>query len=180
MANTAATLPGTASQSGATNVWDDPDQIKAQNDTGCYAARTTDANSAVLIGSNYGFTIPTAATIKGIVVTIRRYHTASTSPMPIDVTVQLRKAGVAAGDNLSAGASFPAAWEDKVFGSSTNMWGTTWTAAEINNSGFGIGYQLYRYTTVSGDPYVDSIKITVYYTIPGGQSALFGGGVTIL
>jgi hypothetical protein len=53
------------------------------------------------------------------------------------------------------------------FGNATDLWGTTWTAAEINASGFGFGVQGAggsNGTTIT----MSGARITVHYTGAGG------------
>ena len=55
------------------------------------------------------------------------------------------------------------------YGNSTDLWGTTWTLAEINASTFGA--LLKAGDALLSTPSTDAMRITVYYTVPGG-----GGG----
>jgi hypothetical protein len=51
-----------------------------------------------------------------------------------------------------------------VYGGNTDMWGTNWTVADINSSGFGAAYYVYCNTTCIGDTLsVFAASITVYY-----------------
>lgn len=166
MAISVTKFPQTTTQTGSGVDWTGTLELNDQDDGyEITLPMTSDANSKVLVGSNFGFTIPTNATIKGIEAIIRRIHSVTTSPYPSEITTQLRKAGTAVGDNKASG-NYTNAWLNKTYGGATDLWGTTWTPADINNSGFGLGHVLYRYTTASGDPYIDCFKITVYYTIP--------------
>ena len=49
------------------------------------------------------------------------------------------------------------------FGGASDLWGRSWTPADVNDSGFGVAL----YATASGDNgngYVDYVQVTVYYT----------------
>lgn len=53
--------------------------------------------------------------------------------------VYVLKAGSTSGTPWSDYENWPASNEVAVYGGPTSLWGTTWTAAEINASGFGAG-----------------------------------------
>lgn len=82
-------------------------------------------------------------------------------------SIRLTKtAGVVIGDDLGSGTdSFPlGALTWFTYGGETNLWGTTWTAAEINASGFGASVSAYN-VTGGGSAEIDAIRITVYWHI---------------
>ena len=43
-----------------------------------------------------------------------------------------------------------------------DLWGETWTAEDINDADFGVGFSVHR--TALNNPAVDHIRITIYYT----------------
>lgn len=84
----------------------------------------------------------------------------------MDNLVYLTKAGTIVGSNYAnTGAEWPTANAYTSYGGSSNLWGTTWTVAEINNSGFGA-----RVSAIvqNGTANIDHIRITVWYasTLP--------------
>lgn len=106
---------------------------------------TGDTNTLTVTG--LGFAIPSGATIKGI--TVRLYRGANRTNAVQDVTVQLLKAGTAVGNNKAASGYWPQIlWNayniptidglKQDYGSNTDLWGTTWSASDINNTNFGI------------------------------------------
>lgn len=113
-----------------------------------------------LFSSAHGFAIPGGSTIDGIEVTARRKCDNSKFS---DSVVRLLKAGVLVGSNLSAGATWASSYGNVTFGGSSNLWGTTWTVSDINNSGFGVALEAVK-ASGSDVAYVDYIEITVYYT----------------
>lgn len=150
------------------------------------------ANSAGLTGNTdflkiegLGFNIPAGATITGIEVDI--YRGTNRANAVTDVTVQLLKAGVAAGSNKAKSGFWPSILAgapssvfylvpgsggiEQVYGSSTDLWGTTWTPTDINNSTFGVeikANQANTLTTTGGITYVNGnpqtpVTFTVYY-----------------
>jgi len=49
------------------------------------------------------------------------------------------------------------------YGGASDLWGTSWTAADINNSGFGVGYIAHA-DSDGIRTYIEFMRITVYYT----------------
>jgi len=85
-----------------------------------------------------GTAIPTSAVIEGIEV---RKRIRSVSPGGGNSgTVQLMKAGSTAGSPIASSTNLTSSYIAEVDGGSTNMWGTTWTPADINHSGFGVTF----------------------------------------
>lgn len=114
-----------------------------------------------LKATNFGFSIPSDAIIEGIVVGIERRCIYSNSAL--DATVKLVKNNVIVGTNNASSAYWPSSSTVASYGSSSDLWGETWTYSDINSSNFGV------VTSASGSPvnhvYVDYISITVYYSV---------------
>ena len=120
--------------------------------------------SQTLMGEGFGFSIPGGATINGIVFTAYISNIGGNAYVN---SVGLLKAGVAAGTaktgTFYAGASS--------FGSSVDLWGTTWTPTDINNAGFGAAMKAVGSDYASNNPVnTNAWKITVYYTPAGSKS----------
>ena len=147
------------------NAWTNHDNTMAND--GVYATilqPTFDTlDYSYLIRSySFGFSIPTGSTINGIVVEVeRRYANGSVK----DALVQLTKTDytVRVGNNKSTGAEWTTSDNIVSFGSSTDLWGATWTVDDINGSNFGVHFVAQANGT-DADAYVDFIRITVYYT----------------
>lgn len=118
-----------------------------------------DANA--LLVTNFGFTVPTSATINGIKVDIERKHV--NPNIQKDTEIFIIKGGVAGTQNKADISTFyPTVDTYASYGGSTDLWGTTWNANEINASNFGVHF---RPTPVWGQrTSVDNIRVTVYYT----------------
>lgn len=118
----------------------------------------------------YGFAIPAGATITGIQVDItRKANINGAGQFVIDNEVKLMKAGVIQSWNEAQTAGINQ-WTtnslDVTYGGQYDMWGTTWTPADINNANFGVSLQVAINrvgSTVTAS--VDSMQITVYYTV---------------
>ena len=159
--NTGATSPQTASNddSVGTSDWINVDNIKTSNDSWASGDLRAPSTSKYLTGTNYGFTVPTGATINGIKVEIEE----STGPYgSVENSVKILKGGTISGDEQSTGATLPTNDTYVTYGGTTDLWGETWTAEDINLATFGVGF-----SAVGGIASVDHIRITVYYTTAG-------------
>jgi hypothetical protein len=116
----------------------------------------------ILKATNYGFAIPSNATISGIQINVQRVSSAGTM---VDTNAQVYKAGTIQAANRSTGAVWPTTPTLASFGGSSDLWGTTWAPSDINNSGFGAGIAAKAPTGTVDTASVDSVSITVYYTV---------------
>lgn len=94
--------------------------------------------------TNFGFSIPSGSTIVGIAAAIKwtRFASAAGNLTLADSVVQLLKAGTAVGNNEASGNLLPDAVAVASYGSEGDLWGTTWTPAQVNASNFGLELQL--------------------------------------
>jgi hypothetical protein len=89
--------------------------------------------------AQFGFAIPSTATITGISVSITRQSAdGSNTPTATDNDVTLLKNGVPTGNNEATGAPWPSTAAAVTYGSSSDLWGANWTPDDINNPGFGV------------------------------------------
>lgn len=168
-------LPTAAITTGAgVEAWVNPSGIETKN--GVYnTAVTLTANdtSQFLQGTGYGFAIPASATITGISATIYRSKSTSGITGVNDSNVQLLKAGIAVGSNRATGTPWATGISTQNYGSSSDLWGTAWTPADINNAAFGLQVSLIQIvpprTFGSSTDGIDAITITVSYTVPTGS-----------
>ncbi len=129
-----------------------------------YATNAISANStgATLSATGFGFSVPSSAIIRGIQVSVIRKATAASSIQ--DQTVQLQKAGTAVGSNKAIAGNLE--HESNVtqnYGTTSDLWGTTWTASDINNANFGLKFTAKAGATAT-TANVDYITITVTYS----------------
>jgi hypothetical protein len=128
-----------------------------------------------LIAENFGFTIPAAAAIVGVIATVTRsggfVHDGSTFT---DALIGLLPGGAFAGFNRAAVGAWPYADVGDLpaaYGSPTDLWGVALTPAIVNAANFGVVVQATFYdppTSIqSPRGYVQSVTLQVYYTIPG-------------
>lgn len=168
--------PGTVIDAGGgTGTWTNPgnatssNNVKARMDSG-------HVESSYLKATNFGFSIPSGATIDGIVVGIERSASFGTIFVG-DKTVKMVKAGTISGTNKATATVYPLGDTYEDHGSNSDLWGLTWTDSDINDTNFGVALTIQN-NPFKGGTYVDvdHIRITVYYTAGGGgggsQSAL--------
>jgi len=129
--------------------------------------------------TNFGFSV--SGTVAGITVEVERKSTTASSTTCKDSIVQLVKDGsTGVGTNKAAAGNWPSSDAYATYGSASDLWGTTWTAAEINSSNFGVNFAAIGDTGV-GQPVgsVDHIRITVETTTGAtfvARRALMGVG----
>ncbi len=154
--NTPATIGDDASL--GTVAWSNPGNAGASDDARAEAALAANETSHALKGTNAGFAIPSNATVSGLKVQIEARTGASVSP---SLSARLVKAGSAVG--TPAVTAMTGGSVDTVYtlGGSTELWGTTWTAAEVNAADFGV--QVWAGASVAETIGVDAITLTVYY-----------------
>jgi len=167
--------PGTIAWNGSPSI---TAAISADDSNYATAALTTSATSEYLQGTNYGFFIPNDATINGIQVKIMRQSSSNSSGYSIDDSdLYLLKAGVIVSIDHAVTTDWPTSMTEATYGNSSDLWGTTWTPAEINASNFGVALSVvaeYYSRTAS----VDYIQITVYYTLPAAPTTTVGDGTS--
>ncbi len=171
-------LAGAGATSGGTGTgWSNPDRVTANDNSYTSVSGTGTAFSEGLQATNFGFSIPAAATITGIQVTIGRYQSTGSGTADIqDNAVSLIQGGTVGGSNRGATSiNWPTSEGAATYGTTTDLWGRTWTPAQINASNFGVEL---RVDNTSGfrsrTAYVDYMTITVTYTCatPAQPSAI--------
>ena len=120
--------------------------------------------------SGFGFSIPATASVTGIEVKLRKMIS---NPLPNikDSVVQLLKGALPVGLNYANNIQWPNSLTYVAYGDSTNLWGTTWTPAEINDPSFGIRL-LIKNTDFGQLAQFDHATIKVFYTLPSGEIEL--------
>ena len=155
--------------------WTNPANVFTANSTNAMAAplntmpNCAGANcfyTAGLVTANYMFAIPGVATVDGIMVEVMRM---SINGSVYDSTVKVLKAGMPVGQNKASLIAWGNTLGYTVYGGAADLWGTTWTPADINNTNFGTYLTAYNQSTVQQPgAMIDHIRITIYYTMPVG------------
>lgn len=174
---TVTATPGTCvnanNPSGTVN-WGTPGNAQAQDGTSTTAGLSNNQITNYLQCSDYGFTVPAGATINGITVTVRR-STNNTGGNPRDFSVQLLKSGTLQTTNKASASTYPTTLTNVSYGATNDLWGNTWTPADINDSGFGVSFATRRdggggTRTISVD--IISVDVTYSDNIPPTVSSI--------
>jgi len=173
---------------GGTLPWLTPENTATSNNQNATNSLTLASETTeYLKTTGFNFAVPTGSTITGIKVQIEKGKTC-TGCTVIDDIVKLLKAGSVVGDNKaltsstawpstgSGGSRYYGTASSTVDSASIDLWGTSWTAEEINNAGFGVVVSAKENSDVAASLIVDMIKITVYYDEPVGGGGGGGGG----
>ncbi|HEX6426591.1 MAG TPA: T9SS type A sorting domain-containing protein [Niastella sp.] len=124
-----------------------------------------------LQATNFGFSIPTAATVCGIEVNIEKSATnlLLSFTSVTDNNVRIIKNGSRTGTNLAQNAQWS---EDNdastTYGNNNELWGTSWTPSDINSTNFGVAISasITGIAALLPAARIDNISITVYYLDP--------------
>lgn len=149
-----------------TQSWSNAARVVASDDSYATASVNDGQVTNWLQCTGYGFSLPSHANISGIAVDIERQVSNTNGA---DAAVRLVKGGVIGVTDRSDAANYPIGSDGTVaHGGSNDLWGTTWTPANINASNFGVAFAAKKNGT-SGNArtlYIDYIRITVSYTLP--------------
>lgn len=173
MASETLSATSAASITGDGNVaWSSASNITASDDS-WVTATLGGSQRTKRLHIQFAFNIPSGATIDGIELSIERHGSSSDVR---DYAIQLSKTGgIAVGDNKASASAWPTSDGTATYGGASDLWGTTWTPAEINDVNFGVLAQA-KSTSGTVSARVDFAEMTVYYTLnapdaPTGLSA---------
>jgi hypothetical protein len=122
--------------------------------------------TAYLRITGFAFSLPSNSIINGIDVTVWAYNAYSASYPAYFSNVRLYTAGYVGNTKTSGNIPGPTAASGVTFdfGSSTDTWGYTWTASQINSQKFGVGVSVTGTATNSASVMLDYVRITVYWS----------------
>lgn len=178
MASEGPLSPSTTAEQGSGNAWTTPGNITASDNAYASYTRSTASGNKILAVTGFGFAIPTGATIDGILVEIE----GKVDVGPDGVFVGITKNGTSSAAAKTT-PEMTTTEQYQSYGGASDLWGLTWTVAEINAATFGI-----RWHPDEADGVVvslDHARITVYYT-PGpialgdGSLVFTGKGLTVV
>jgi hypothetical protein len=167
--------PNTVSASGdcvnttgiGTVAWTSPGN--AFSDNAVYASASVDGTTTnYIVCTNYGFSIPTGSTIDGIVVAVERKSNSTGNGGSQDAAMRAVKGGIIGTTDRSTTTTYTTSDVSENHGSSTDLWGTTWSVTDINASNFGAAFAAQK-ANAAGSAHtvtVDVITITVHYSPP--------------
>jgi len=155
--------------------WTNPGNINSSDNS--YATvnlSLSNTSSQGLKATNFNFSLPSYASVDGIVATFQRK--ASIADTIRDTHVYLIKNGSVSGNNKSQAAYWSTVEGDVSFGGPADLWGNSLTASDVNSSNFGVLIACAYYSAYAGTEtaYVDSVQLTVYYTYNPFQQCKIG------
>ena len=169
---TVASLANAGSSENA-EAWVSPGNVSANDGTeASITAATFDSPdiSQLLVCSNFGFTsadIPAGSTINGITVEIERRDQAIGAAS--DNRVQLAKgtafANLVGTNKADTATDWPTAVAVATYGGAADLWGTTWTDAEVTATSFAVMLSV-QADAANTDIFVDFVRVTIDYTAP--------------
>ena len=169
--NSPTSADGSSQAGGGTITWTNPTYATSSDNYRATAALPKGVISYYLQVTGFNFNIPTNARIDGIVVEVER-SIAETTTYTKDNSIKIIQGGAISGNEYADTAT---AWPINsgdayaTYGGSSDLWGLSWTAADINSSNFGVAVQA-KNTKVkaafTNTAQVDHIRITVYYILP--------------
>lgn len=169
-------LAGTGTDAGGAHPWTNPSNVTS---TVSYATITLAANlnSDGLDAKQFGFTIPAALTVLGIQVDFEASSNPATalSGKPALLLTMLR-AGTPAGVSKRAFVNVTSG--PITSGGSADLWGTSWTAAQANDTAFGVRFSASA-NFAGGTFQVRNVRITVYVLGPPALPPGWDGLTTI-
>jgi hypothetical protein len=156
---------GAASVSGDSGyAWNNSPNIFSDDNLYATSSIEKSNHSKILNATNFGFAIPLNATIDGIQVDIGRKSTDSSSIL--DKSVNLIFGDATLEDNKAGSLNWATTEYVVSYGSSSDLWNTTWTPAQINSLDFGVALSVKNNNTEhSRTASIDYIKAIVTYSI---------------
>ncbi len=115
--------------------------------------------------TNFGFAIPSGATIAGVTAKIWHWDETGNGGM-VDNIVQLVKGGTVTGSNLASVSMWAAGSPEQfTYGGTGNLWGGTFTPADINAYNFGLTFLAKNTDGVDGTATIGirCVQLTVTY-----------------
>ena len=160
----------TSNSAAGTSFWTNPSNVTGASDSSfAWFDAEASGDSEYLDVTNFGFSIPSGATIDGILFEVRRREVSSSDNI-FDKLVKPLKAGTAVGTDQKSGTEWGTSFAYQSYGSSSSLLGTTWTYSDINASNFGIRIQAAESVgnSVGAEGRIEHVRCTVTYTPAAG------------
>ena len=155
--------PGTMADDSAvgTLTWATPDNAKVEDGSTAIASGAGGSQSHYLKATNFGFSIPQGAEILGILVEVKK---GASRVQSTDTAVRIVKGGSIGTTDKSSLLDWPVTILEFInYGGLADLWGETWTPADINASNFGFVISANNNPGLSSSLQIDHIKLTVKY-----------------
>lgn len=143
-----------------TAIWQNPGNVTASDDSLAFVELAAGTTSHYLKVTDFDFALGSGAIIEGIVVEIEK----SAGSGVLDSAIRIVKGGTILTTVNRTQGNWPGTDAYVTHGGVADLWGTTWTAANINNSGFGVAISCVNSGGSTQFAFVDHVRITVYYS----------------
>lgn len=177
MSSAGPTAPGSAASDSSigTKAWGTPSNILADDGTACNSAGQSSATvvyTYYLKATNFGFSIPSGATINGVEV-VWQTSRARADGTAKDYVCKLVKGGTIQGDDKAVGTDLTTSYVNYSYGGASDLWGLSLADSDVNASDFGaaISYEYSGNGTNNQIIRVDYMTITVTYTEGSGTTS---------
>ena len=153
MSDTGWKSPGTMESISDYGVpWSNPNNAKTSDNSYTVNGGGSADGSDILKASNFGFNIPTGATIDGVIISVERHGTNNISIYTLN--------------QIGYDIDLPIPSEDAYasFGSESELWDQELTPAIVNDSDFYMSASSAGDNSGDWEAYIDHIQMKVYYT----------------
>jgi hypothetical protein len=143
--------------------WTSPTAAERSDGTPAEVSAMTGGASYYLKATNFRFNLPVSATVQGIYVAWERKALSGVGLA--DNATRIVKDSVVQTADRSRPDTWPSgAYVRVLYGGATDLWGTTWSVADVNSTGFGAALSVAYVSTAGNDwPEVDSVGTYVCY-----------------
>lgn len=151
--------------------WGNVNNAKVSDNAYANLSSAYSLDTHYLKATNFGFAIPSGATINGVSVSIERKKVVGNPNSVEDSVIKLVKGGTVSGTNKSATATWNNTEGVVTFGGASDLWGLSLTDSDVNASNFGVVISASMVVIIGKAAcvaYVDFISITIDYTTGGG------------
>lgn len=178
-----------------TAAWPNPSNVTADDDTASQPSVAVGQNVQMnyLVGSNFGLSVPATATILGIEARAQMRDATSFGFAVADLThmIVAKDSGTLGSDLVTTNVALTSSFVDYTRGSASELWGLSWTPAEVNAADFAVYISAFTDNIISfapGIPACDAIWVRVHYSAPydidqavdGNAFDLIGGNLQVL
>lgn len=143
--------------------WSNPGNATASDGTFATVSLANSRETRELLLTNFGFTIPSGASINGIETHVNRR--ASRGGIQ-DAEHKLYNAAHVGDDKADTVTDWPTTATERTYGSDSDDWNAGLTVSDINSTDFGVLLRGANNSGASETLDVDYVSLTVYYTGP--------------
>lgn len=123
-------------------------------------------DSGPLVASNFGFNLPVDAHVRGFEFIFTRKQSQSGHNIAKTGAIFIQKAGLPVGTFKIGTQYYVNSDVVETWGSSTDLWGTTWEYTDTNDAGFGFRWNVaYDLTELSDIISIKNAQVRIYWTV---------------